>query len=144
MLLKTKNHELESLRQELQSINSKLQLSLDIEMLKLKEQERELQEALKFKTRTDLIKAMENELALESLEESTQNLESLPYYNMSFNSNFTNSNQLLKSLKIEEDLNKSYQILDNLMKEYNNRYDKEMVQSFNANNFKPLPKPNVV
>ncbi|RNA05894.1 hypothetical protein BpHYR1_038101 [Brachionus plicatilis] len=138
MLLTTRNPEIETLRQELQTINTKLELSLDIEMQKLKEQERELQEALKFKSRTDLIKAMENELAMESLEESMLDLKSVSNLNSSFHQTMKSSNTFLK-----KDLKKSHQILDNLMREYNDQYKTNMIQSYNTD-FKSLPNPNVI
>lgn len=144
MLLTTRNPEMETLRQELQTINTKLQLSLDIEMQKLKEQEKELQEALKLKTRTDLIKAMENELAMDNLEESILNFKTISNFNSSLPQTYNrNSSEFLRNLNIEEDLDKSHQILDKLISEHNDQSQASMIQSLNTN-LKYLPNPNVV
>ncbi|CAF0714968.1 unnamed protein product [Brachionus calyciflorus] len=140
MFLTTRKPEIQMLSQQLQTINTQLTMSLGLEMQRLKEQEKELQEALKLKTRTELIRAMENELDMDVLNENFLSSKSLTSLNNSQN-NYTYTSEFLKSLNLDDDLRKSHQILDNLLKEYTNS---SYLNSQNLRTLQNTARPNVI
>lgn len=54
---------------ELTRVNDDLKTQFDLELMRLKEREKQLQDALKLKTRLDLLNSMEKELAIDNLDD---------------------------------------------------------------------------
>lgn len=72
---KYNNRITESYVRSLSKVNRELQDAFDLEISRLKERERQLQEALRIKTRLDLLNTMDKELKMKDLSD-IDNLES--------------------------------------------------------------------
>lgn len=123
-------------------VNNELRATIDFEMQKLKEQEKQLQDALRLKTRMDLITTMERELQMEDLNDvdlgllqSNSNLRrtmqtdnlfqrtSLSNTNLS-NSNNMNTSNLDEMIRLSDDsLTKSYLLMNKLNRSSSQNYN---------------------
>ena len=98
------------LTDSLRRVNDELQSSIDSEMKRLKDEEKQLKEILLLKTRRDLISTMSKELEMDGLAKNDAMTTS------SFN---TYSNNFNESLKLSDDaLIKSHLLYDKLNEKY--------------------------
>lgn len=117
-MMATSKSNIEQLNQTLQEVTNELQATIEFEMLKLKEQERELQNALKQKTRRNLITTMERELEMGNLNESNLLFTSTfkPSLTTSQTFNQTSKSNLNESIKLSDDsLKKSILVYNKLL-----------------------------
>jgi hypothetical protein len=131
-MLATSKSNIEQLNQTLQQVTNELQTTIEFEMLKLKEQERELQNALKLKTRRNLITTMERELEMGNLNES--NL----LFTSTFKPSLTASQTFMNSQLNASNLNESKKLSDDSLKSilvYNKLIDDCSI--FSADNLNP-------
>ena len=129
-MLATSNSRVDYLTQSLQLVSSELQSTIDFELQKLKDQEIALKNALKLKTRQELVTSMERELAFGNLSEnSTSNFLTnsasfgatntyQPLNQSNLYQTLNNSSNLNESIKLSNDhLNKSLLVLNKLTDE---------------------------
>lgn len=160
MLASTRKPEIEFLTQQLNSINEQFRTSIDYEMQRLKQEEIELQNALKLRTRQEFIRSLDRELLLEDLDSSASDLRftSNSYSNLkatypslvATSKDYTT--EFLTSDTLDENLRKSHQVLDKLIQDYDSARE-FLKESANSSTFKnkyidndrsKVVKPNVV
>ncbi len=111
------------LTESLRRVNDELQSSIDFELKRLKNEEKQLKEFLLLKTRRDLISTMSKELSMDGLAKNND-LMTNSFLN-------TYNNNLNESLKLSDDaLTKSHLLYDKL----NEKYLTETASNLNKSN----------
>lgn len=124
-MLETKISDINYLTQTLQEVSGELQGTINLELQRLKEEEQQLKNAIKLKTRRELMNSMERELAMDNINNNND------FYSKTF-SNFSTRNNLYEttkselspknlaeSIKLTDDyLQKSHQVLQSLISDY--------------------------
>jgi hypothetical protein len=109
------------LTDSLRKVNDELQSSIDTELKRLKNEEKQLKEFLLLKTRRDLISTMSKELEMDELAKNNDALKNT----------FFNSNNLKESMTFSDNaLTKSHLLYDKL----NEKYLTETATSLNKSN----------
>ena len=115
-MLATSKSRVDYLTQSMQMVSNELQATIDVELQKLKDEEKTLKNALRLKTRQELITTMERELAMGDLNENTATNHflrtSASYDSHALNSLNQSASQLYQTQSNASKLNESIRLSD--------------------------------